>query len=91
MAIRKNLSTPENRVFWRSIEETARQVEHWPKWQGGDGKEPICCARCNRPVPGKETVSIKILNRDAYIQMPLKTWKKIKAEFLKMAREATSE
>jgi hypothetical protein len=88
MGLKRNLSTPENREFWKSIDETARQVEHWPKWMGGEGKSPICCPHCNRPAADDKTVvSVKILGRNAYIQMPVKLYRKIEA-VLKRLREA---
>jgi len=85
--VKKNLSTPENREFWRGIEETARQVEHWPKWAGGEGKEPVCCPQCNRPLAPIREVRIKIIGRDAYICMPLETYRKLKTKLLKVLNE----
>lgn len=29
----RDLSTPENREYWRRMEETARKVESWPDWK----------------------------------------------------------
>ncbi len=40
MAIRKNLSTPESRAFWKTAEEAAERVKKWPAWKRGE-KEPM--------------------------------------------------
>jgi len=50
MSLKKNLSTKENKEFWADVEKVAGEVEHWPKWMGGGGKEPLCCPTCNRPL-----------------------------------------
>lgn len=42
MAIRRNLSTPEQREFWRTAEEAAKEVAKWPAWKRGESvKEPM--------------------------------------------------
>ena len=33
MKIRKNLSTQEDRDFWKSFNEASKKVEKWPKWK----------------------------------------------------------
>lgn len=40
MAIRRNLSTPEARAFWKHAEEAAKEVAKWPAWKRGE-KEPM--------------------------------------------------
>ena len=54
MRLTKNKETAESRAYWKFIEETAEQVRHWPKWMGGEGKEPLCCPSCNRPYNKKK-------------------------------------
>jgi hypothetical protein len=34
MAIIKNKTTNENRLFWSHVEEVAREVQTWPRWMG---------------------------------------------------------
>lgn len=31
--ILRNMSTEESRVFWKSAESTAAEVEQWPAWK----------------------------------------------------------
>jgi len=46
MAIRKNLSTPEMRAFWKTAEEAAERVKKWPAWKRGES-EPKAIMKTN--------------------------------------------
>jgi hypothetical protein len=46
--MKKNTSTPENKAFWKHIEDAADEVRHWPKWAGGGGVKPLQCPTCNQ-------------------------------------------
>lgn len=33
MALKRNMSTPEDREFWRSVSAASRAVAEWPSWK----------------------------------------------------------
>ena len=36
----KDMSTPENRSFWKYVEDTAHEVRSWPAWKRGQAELP---------------------------------------------------
>jgi hypothetical protein len=49
--MKRNLSTAENRAYWKYVKDTAKEVSHWPKWMGGGGVEPLQCPTCRQNLP----------------------------------------
>lgn len=63
MTIARNLSTPENRKFWQSLEDTAHEVTHWLVREGGDGLTPDECPRCQQDIKNGVPVYLSALYR----------------------------
>ena len=36
MTLRRNLTDPESRAFWASVQHVAEEVRQWPAWMRGE-------------------------------------------------------
>jgi len=36
VSLRRNLTDPESRAFWESVDRTAKEVRRWPGWMRGE-------------------------------------------------------
>lgn len=48
--LRRNLSTPESREFWRGVDAAAAAVRTWPAWKRGEWQE----YPSTRPMPERD-------------------------------------
>lgn len=59
--IHRNMSTPESRAFWESVEKSAAGVSSWPSWKKaginieGPHSRGINCVFCNAAQPMTQT------------------------------------